>query len=425
MRRLLIASLSLGIAGSTFGQADSLVERQKIDTALAEQKADADVLEAIRQAEQLAATSKAKAVERLKNQITAIDLSATLSSTKRQALIAVLTNKIGDFEGRATIVLPPGMEAKSKADARVAMEKAKAEVDEVRKGLKKADDAMAAGRSAEAAKAIGELLLKYPDNPALQSLRGSNLTRNNLASWNKIQDEYAQAWVADQQNIMASAIPTTDDIKFPNAAKWKQITELRRDMNKIKLSEKEKAILESLSTVVLVSAKNRPFQEALQEFSNQIKQEIFLDTKSLEDAGIDLNRNVNFSGNVSARTALRAFLQPQNLTFVVKDEMIQIVTLEKAERDMLTTRSYDVSDIIDTGGPFSNAVQWGPNMAYQQTVQNADSIVNLIRESIDPRCWKDKGGFCSITFHLPTKSIVVRASTEVHAQLGGAVYGKK
>ena len=54
-------------------------------------------------------------------------------------------------------------------------------------------------------------------------------------------------------------------------------------------------------------------------------------------------------------------------------------------------------------------------------MQNAEAIVNLIKESIDPRAWKDKGGFSSIQFHLATKSIVVRASTEVHAALGGSI----
>lgn len=420
---IILASLALGPAAQA-QTPDDLHARNRDAIRIAEQKAEADVAEAIQAADRLAATSRPKAVERLKQAIVNLDLSL-IGSAKRQELVTKLQGQIAGYEGRATIVLPKEQLAKSRAEAAAEMLKAKEETDEVTKGLREASEALELGRSAEAARIITGLSAKYPNNPAVLSLRGSSLTRTNLQAWREIQEEFAQAWVVDQQKLLAGATPIADDIKFPNAAKWKEITDRRKAVGKIKLSERENAILESLNTVVGVIIKDRPFQEALQEFSNQIKQEIHIDIKSLEDAGLDMNRKINFSGNVSARTALRALLQPQGLTFVIKDEILQVVTLEKAERDMLYTRSYDVSDIVDTGGPFSNAVQWGPNLAYQQTMQNAEAVVNLIKESIDPRCWKEKGGFCSIQFHLPTKSIVVRASTEVHAALGGAVVGKK
>ena len=375
-------------------------------------------------ADRLAATSRPKAVQRLKETLANLDL-IVIGSTKRGELIAKVQNKIAMLEGRVAATPPAEDAARVRAGAQAAMLNAKLETDEVTKGLREAGAALDAGRSAESARIIARLSAKYPNNPAVLALRGTNLTQNNLKTWNQIQDEYAQAWVENDRNVMRSAIPATEDIKFPNAENWKRITELRRAAGKIKLTERESAILQSLATNVTVIIKDRPFQEALQEFANQIKQEIHLDVKSLEDANLDLNRRVNFSGTVSGRTVLRALLQPQGLTFVVKDEIIQVVTLEKAERDMLTTRSYDISDLVDGGGLFSNAVQWGPQLAYQQTMQNADAIVKLIEDSIDPRCWKKNGGFCTITFHLPTKSLVVRASTEVHAALGGTVAYKK
>ncbi|CAN5183950.1 hypothetical protein BH11PLA2_BH11PLA2_29450 [soil metagenome] len=405
---------------------DEVLNRTKVAATIAEQKADTEVTAAILEADTLAATSKAKAAERLRQAIATLDLSILLGNKKREELVNRLQGKIASYEGKATIV-PPAVDPNSpklKAEAKAAMEKAKLETDEVTKGLRKAATELEAGKYADGSKTINTLAAKFPNNPAVQSLRGTNLTANNLASWNCIQADYAQAWVVDQHDLASSATPIAGDIKFPNAEKWKEITKYRKDLNKIKLTPKEQGILESLNTLVTVMVKDRPFQEGLQEFSNQIKQEIHLDTKSLEDAGLDLNRKTNFSGNVSARTALRALLQPQGLTFVVKDEIIQVVTLEKAEKDMLTTRSYDISDIVDTGGQFSNAVVWGPVMSYQQTMQNAEAVTQLIKESIDPRCWKERGGFCSIVFHLPTKSLVVRASTEVHAALGGAVVGK-
>jgi len=423
-RILRAAGLSLMISSTAVAQTpEDLHARNRQALAVAGQKADADVSAAVLVAE--AAASKPKAAEQLRQVRLNLELNFSLGDVKRKELLQKLDGKIATLEGRSVIVLPPEDAVKVKGIAVAAMAQAKLETDEVNKGLKSVNDLLDAGKTPEASRVVAALAAKYPTNPAVTSLSGSNLTQSNLKAWREIQDRYADAWVMDGRNTMESAIPATQDITFPNAVKWKELTRLRRDAAKIKLTERELKIIESLNTVVFVNMKDRPFQEGLQEFSNQIKQEITLDVKSLEDAQLDLNRRVNFSGNVSARTALRALLQPQGLTYVVKDEIIQVVTLEKAERDMLTTRSYDVSDIVDVGGPFSNAVQWGPQLAYQQTMQNAEQIVNLIKETIDPRCWKDKGGFCSVVFHLPTKSVVVRASAEVHAALGGATVGKK
>jgi hypothetical protein len=420
----ILGAIGLSVCFSTVW-AQTPSEQNRADAAIAEQKADGDVVQAIADADKLAATSRPKAVERLKQAQQNLDLSILLGSQKREELTKRLQGKIAGLEGRATITLPVEDAAKAKASAKAAIEKAKVENDEVTKGLRKAEELLTANRKSEAAQEIAKLAVKYPNNPAVMGVNRATLTANNLQSWNEIQKGFAAAWVLNEQQMLRSATPIPQDRVFPDKKEWDRITELRRKEMTIKLSEREEAILKSLNTVVTVYVKDRPFQEALQEFSNQIKQEITIDTKSLEDAGLDLNRKMTFTGNVSARTALRALLQPQGLTYVVKDEIIQVVTLDKAEREMLTTRSYVVSDLVDVGGPFSNAVQWGPVASYQQMMQNADAIVNLIKDSIDPKCWKDKGGFCTITFHLPTKSIVVRASTEVHASLGGAFYGKK
>ncbi|MBL8865906.1 MAG: hypothetical protein JNK93_10145, partial [Planctomycetia bacterium] len=201
---------------------------------------------------------------------------------------------------------------------------------------------------------------------------------------------------------------------------WKKLTELRGKQDKIQMTEKEEQILKSLETAVSLNLQDRPFEEALQDLSNKMNQELFIDKQSLKDAGLDLTRPISFKGNVSARTALRAILQSNQLTFLVKGEMIQVVTLERAERE-LSTRSYYLGDLVMGTGPFGNAIQFGPVASYQQAVQNAENIVKAIKDSIDPRAWKDNGGACSVTFHMASLSVVVKASTEVHALMGSSL----
>ena len=122
-------------------------------------------------------------------------------------------------------------------------------------------------------------------------------------------------------------------------------------------------------------------------------------------------------GRVSARTVLRALLQSQGLTFVVKDNIIQVVTIEKAQ-SMLTTKAYYIGDIVQAMGPFGGAVKWGTYLDYQQTESNVKMIVESIR-GVDPMAWRERtGGPSSVTFHYPSMSIIVKAPAEVHATLG-------
>jgi hypothetical protein len=90
---------------------------------------------------------------------------------------------------------------------------------------------------------------------------------------------------------------------------------------------------------------------------------------------------------------------------------------------MLVTRVYYLGDIVQGVGPFGGAPQWGTFLDFQQTMANVETIIQTITKSIDPLCWRQNGGPCTITFHYPSMSIIVRASAEVHATLGAKVGG--
>jgi hypothetical protein len=54
---------------------------------------------------------------------------------------------------------------------------------------------------------------------------------------------------------------------------------------------------------------------------------------------------------------------------------------------------------------------------------NVKLIMDSVQSSVDPLSWKDKGGPGTITFHFPSMSLIVRASSEVHATLGSKLGG--
>lgn len=414
------AVLSAALAGPAFPQQPA--EKAQLAKALAEQKAANEVDTAIADAEKYAKVSTQKALDILKAAQTSLDLSAGIGSTRRDELTKKLEAKLAVYQPKGTGPRPnvDPKAAEVRKGIRQKYEDDLTEAKEVAEGLKKYADLKDAGRTDEARRTIAGLMVKYPRNPFLDAAGMQSYTGEQIRADAAFNKRYADAMLRNTRDVMASATPAVGDIQFMDAAEWRKLSELRKKADKLQLSEKEEAVLKALDTAVSVNFQDRPFEEALQDLSNKMNQEIFIDKQSLKDAGLDLTRAISFKGSVNARTALRAILQSNQLTFIVKGEMIQVVTLERAERE-LTTRSYYLGDLVMGTGPFGNAIQFGPVASYQQAVQNAENIVKAIKDSIDPRAWKDNGGACSVTFHMASLSVVVKASTEVHAMMGNSL----
>ena len=74
--------------------------------------------------------------------------------------------------------------------------------------------------------------------------------------------------------------------------------------------------------------------------------EIQIDHRALEDIGIGSDTPItrNLKG-ITLRSALRLMLKEMDLTYVVRDEVLQITTPEEAESE-LTTKVYPVADLV-------------------------------------------------------------------------------
>mgnify|MGYP003345477235 CR=1 FL=1 len=178
---------------------------------------------------------------------------------------------------------------------------------------------------------------------------------NRLAAAKLLAAEQDRRVVIALNKVQESAQPAINDIEYPKDF----LAKTKHRLGQVELSAKEKAILEALDAPMTLLARDRPFEELVQELSNKMQQNIFVDQKSLEEAGLDLKKPVSISGNnISARTFLRQILAAQGLTFVVKDEIIQVVTVEKA-RNMLVTRVYYLGDLVQGVGPFGGVARWG------------------------------------------------------------------
>lgn len=405
----LAAGLSTGAAVAQPSPLDQARARRQV----ADQKADSVFRAQITEAEKLARVDPEKAVRRIMAAVRALDLSVEISSEKRVELVQFAESRIAVIEGQPAPVAEAQL---TKSELQKLEAAAKLEAKEIREGVDAIAKLHQLNRVPEANKKVAELAQKYPNNPSVLVLTGQMAIGDTLAMARELSREQAEGFIYALNSVQEAAIPPRGDIVFPKD--WKEKTERRRKLFEVKLSPEEESILQALEKKIGEGTKATPFLETVQQLSNLIEKPIYLNRKSLEDAGLDLQRPVDLPGGVTARTALRAILQSQGLTYIVKDKVIQVVTLEQA-KETLVTRAYYLGDVISMAGPFGGAVTWGPIIDFQSTMQNAKLIIDSVQTSVDPLIWNTptNRGPASIIFHAPSMSLIVRAPAEVHATL--------
>jgi hypothetical protein len=386
---------------------------------IADQKIGQSVADALRDADRLAKTNPAKAAQILKAAQSDIDLAVGISGDARTKLSASVQAKLnGTASAPAATVMRPDSDA-GKLSRKAAFDKYDAEIKAVKEGLALIERYQEARRYSEAQGMVALLAKQYPDNAAVLALQQKDSISNNVAEAKALTQLHAERYTVAMNSVARSNMPAVNDIEF--SKNWKDITE-KRKKGEPQLTEKEKTLLAALDKPVTAAFNGQPLEEVLQRMSNLMDQNLFLDAKSLTDLGLDLKKPLTLDAKgVPARIVLRQLLASQGLTFVVKDEIVQIVTVEKA-REMLVTRVYYLGDVVKGVGTFGG-LGWGPYIDHEQTKANVKTIMDSITSSIDPLSWSGASGPGSIKFDYLSMSLIVRASTEVHASLGAKLGG--
>ena len=418
--RALAAVLAVGLAGAAVQAQttpDELLDRAKQQKLqLAEAKAEGEVAEAVRTANGLAKTFPDKALRNLREAAGKV-AAAAISETKRKALLKEIDDATAGIKGTPTVdpKTDPAFVTRVQRD-----EKNKKIVDAAQLEAKEVNEAVAAiakdldnRREADAKRKLADIAGKYPDNPSVLTLLGQQMNADAILAAREIAALSADRFRLAMNDVQRSAIPAVGDIEYPKDF-LKRSEELRK-RNAPKLTAEEEKLLKSLDTAIKGGLKDAPFQEAVQLLSTAIDQKIYVDTRSLEAQGVNLDDKVEVPGGVTARTALRVMLQSKGLTFVLRDNIIQVVTVEAAKKQCVT-RAYDVRSLVN-GGSFALPGPWAAYLDAQATIANAQIIIDAIKASVEPASWAENGGVGSITFHYGTMSLIVRAPSEVHADL--------
>lgn len=370
--RVLVAGLLLAAPVAAQDSGD-LLKDVKARQEVAAQKREAEVQDAKRDAKRLFDGNPAKALDLLKSALNRVRNDEDLPPARRDALVKSLQYQIDSYEKYAprktdrTFDPPPRRPETSRRDD--------------------SDRGAFDGASR---------ILKERSGSVAEARRG--------------REDGKVGYLAVLRSIDKSNLPPSGDVEFP--ADWREKTLKRATASK--LTPKERAIIKALSSPISVSFKDKPFQGVIDYLQEATGQPIILDKKALDEAGVTYETKVTLNlRNVATKTVLKRVLADLGLAYVIKEEAIQVTTVERA-KDMLITRAYPIADLAGIAD-----VRFPPGINQFVAAQNIKAIIDLIQASVEPSSWQVNSGPGTIVFEPTTMSLIVKASAEVHYALGG------
>ncbi len=440
----LLTGMSAAQAPRSPDENNDLLDQVRRQEQVAAQKIEADFQEALNDAERLSSTTPAKALERFKKIQAALDEDTLLPQSRHDAWKRLIKQRIRALEEAQSN--PPGKDkARPLISARRAEEDrraAQSEKEKIRKALETIKNLQGEGKTAEASREASDLANRQPQNNALQATERSAQALDQVANERRLKKERERNLLGAYRDIERSSTLPGGDVEFPRD--WKERTKNRSTA--VKLTDKEKALLKALASDISVNFKNASFSDVQDYLETRLGLTIVVDPDALKEAEISSDTPLTLSlKNVTARTVLRKLFADLGLTYVLKDQLIYVVSAQKA-RSLMVVRSYYVADLLAGMGTVSTALPQlnaqpnnpiqplsplplqaanpSPLQAAMQTVQNANALVELIKTSVDTPSWLENGGTGTITFHAPSLSLIIKQSAEVHALLGNGGLGK-
>jgi hypothetical protein len=158
----------------------------------------------------------------------------------------------------------------------------------------------------------------------------------------------------------------------------------------------------ALSAEVTLDMEQVPLMDVIQKLAIDAKLPIIIDRKSFEEAGIATDTAITFHvKDVPLRQALRRLLDPTELEFVIRDEVLLITTDPQAET-ILPVRVYPAFDLARSSGG---------------SRQDYESVTELIVRTLAPSTWAEVGGPGSIKAVPNAGALVISQTDKVQEEV--------
>ncbi|MCS7167961.1 MAG: hypothetical protein RMI91_03090 [Gemmatales bacterium] len=421
---LLVPGLVLGQGKPVGG--DDFFKRQQVEA----QRVEADIQTLLSQARKFLASEPAEAVRLLQVAQRILDQDRALAPGRRTELRSFVAQRLREAEARLAQApgkpVPPPSEWKlSPVDVEASIRQ---ELDTIRRLIELRE-------YSAAAKLLAELEKRHPNHEQVQQLstvlRRQTGIAGELRDMRDIQRERQVAAAKVMRDLLEASTPITGDITFPPAEYWarvnKRAEKYRNGM--VPLTEKEKAILRSLSETITqpVEWNGVSLEKVLKDLEKLIGHPIVVDENELKDANLDLQAlvNVRLPKGVTKRTVLRTVLARVGLEYVIRNEVIEVMTPARAAQQ-LVTRYYPIEDLLGVNGwfgafSFTPLGQW---LQAQQEAMQVAQLIQIITTTVAPDSWRQpdgSGGLGTIVYDPVRKVLIIRNRAEVINALGGGL----
>ena len=205
----------------------------------------------------------------------------------------------------------------------------------------------------EAAQAVTRQALEIaPREPAAVVAAGTAHYAATASQYRELLEEKRRNFAASIFEVRKASIafPANPLLVFPDAEEWKRKKLRRAKYNSLRLtgSENDERILRALEQPATLDYDEEAWSDVEADLESKFRINIVL-TQSAKDDSLDVDEpmTVNLRG-IRLKNALRLMLKDKNATFIVRDEVLQIVSIDDAETDpkFLVTNVYNVGDLV-------------------------------------------------------------------------------
>ncbi len=332
-----------------------LTEEQRV--AIINQKITQQVQYESKRARQELRTNPDIAIERLKNMLEIIDQTtdlypdtrSTLRHSIESSLLSSRQEKIAfdERQALADINIATAGQLKMEAD-RIARSQ-----EEVSELINRYNSLLQEGEYSESLAVTEKAFQIAPYDPAVIVSNANAHFAKNYAEVMELRRQKEYAFQSSMFSIEQATIPFPGDPKnmmlWPDADEWRKKVIRRKKYQNIRLtgSATEEAILDALNETADLNYDERPWSEVEEELEIKYGINIVL-TSSASDDSLTEDELIteNLSG-IRFKNALRIMLEKYNATFVVKDEVLKIISLDDAEDvKWFVTNVYNVGDLV-------------------------------------------------------------------------------
>lgn len=138
-------------------------------------------------------------------------------------------------------------------------------------------------------------------------------------------------------------------------------------------SERHDQISAKLSHKAAVNIQQVPLVKVIEGFADEHQIPIWINESELDLIGINSDIEVSLQlPSATLRHALQLMLRPMELTYIVRNSVLEITTIDSAEAEPVTAY-YDLSWVVDR-------------------IEDSTALVSAIEQHIDPDVWVTNGG---------------------------------